>query len=70
MHDVLHGGIKYVSDDDSPGELQSHDAFSVGPAKDNETVSVLYEVRQGGGLERRTSVPHGSAEQGHTWYRS
>lgn len=59
--------VKYVTGD-SGGGLESVDAFVLGPQPaEGETVAELYSI-QDGTLKKRDEVPHGSAEQGHTWY--
>ena len=59
--------VKFVTGDEGNGN-ESVDALVFGTAPGHgTTVSELYAI-VGGTLKKETSVPHGSAEQGRTWY--
>lgn len=58
--------VKYVTGD--YGGLTPVDAIVIGSEPTaGETIPKLYSI-QDGTLKVRTSIPHGSAEQGDTWF--
>lgn len=66
MHAVH--AVKFVDRLSIDGELESFDALVVGPVPiAGSSIALLYAI-EGGILEARINVPHGSAEQGDTWY--
>jgi hypothetical protein len=66
MHPVH--AVKFVDRINTDGPLESFDALVIGPAPTaGETIPELYAI-EGGILETKANVPHGSAEQGDTWF--
>lgn len=62
MHGHAVHWVTYVGD-----ENRHFKALAFGPVDDSDTLNLLvYKDENGWGWE--TSVPHGSAEQGRTWF--
>lgn len=59
--------VKFTDRLSTGGDLQDVDALVLGPVTAGETISNLYAI-ENGVLEKKTSVPHGSSEQGYTWH--
>lgn len=59
--------VKFTDRLSEGSDLESVDALVLGPVTAGATISKLYAI-ENGTLQEKTSVPHGSPEQGYTWH--
>jgi hypothetical protein len=59
--------VKFTDRLSEGGDLESVDALAFGPTEHGKTIAKLYAI-ENGTLQEKTSVPHGSPEQGYTWH--